>query len=72
MAKVVIVGVTDEKGLWIADLDAGTIVPLADPTVGNLKTVSDLRASGASVVKGVDVAISIQTAAAAASGHLDG
>jgi hypothetical protein len=72
MAKVIVVGVTGEKGLWVADLDAGTIVPLADPTVGNLKTVNDLRANGTSVIKGVDVAISVKTAAAAASGHLDG
>lgn len=72
MAKVVILGVAGEEGLWVADLDAGTIAPLPSPTTGPLKIAVDLRASGTSVNKGVDLAIVVQSAAAVAAGHLVG
>ncbi|MES5099718.1 hypothetical protein ABUK73_15935 [Agrobacterium sp. BA1120] len=72
MAKVVIIGVEGEKGLWVVDIDAGTVTPLADPTTGNLKNVADLRAVGASVIKGVDVAISVESAGGVAAGHMEG
>jgi hypothetical protein len=32
MAKVVVFGVAGDDGLWVADLDAGTIAPLRSPT----------------------------------------
>ncbi|AYG58910.1 hypothetical protein QD460_19675 [Rhizobium jaguaris] len=72
MARVVVIGIAGEEGLWVADLDAGTVTPLHPPKAGALKTVVDLRASGASVIKDVDVAVTVKSAHAAVSGHLDG
>lgn len=72
MAKVVIFGVTGEEGLWVADLDTGTVAPLPSPTTGPLKMAADLRAGGASVIKGVDLAVVVQSTAAVAAGHLVG
>ena len=71
MAKVVVIGIKGDAGLWIADLDAGTVSPLAAPSSGDLKTVSDLRAGGAVVTKGVDFAVVVKSAQAAASGQYD-
>lgn len=71
MANVVVMGVTGRQGLWVVDIDAGTVTPLPEPTTGNLKTVVDLRAVGASVIKGVDVAISVGSAGDIACGHME-
>jgi hypothetical protein len=71
MAKVVVIGLPGETGLWVADLDAGTITPL-QPTVGSpLESASKLRASGAAIIKGVDFSVTVNSAAEAFSGHLD-
>jgi len=72
MARVVIIGVAGEKGLWVADLDKGTVVQLTTHLTGTLKPVVDLRASGAVITKGVDVAVLVKSADKAFSGHLDG
>lgn len=72
MAKVVVLGVEGEQGLWVVDLDVGTVTPLPEPTTGNLKKVVDVRAAGASVIKGVDVAIRVESAGAVAAGHMEG
>lgn len=72
MARVVVIGVAGEDGLWVVDLDAGTVTPLAQPTSGELKTVADLRAAGTSVIKGVNVAITVKATSSAAAGHMDG
>lgn len=71
MAKVVVIGVAGEKGLWVADLDAGTVTALALPSSGDLKTVTDLRAGGSTIIKGVDFAVTVTSSQAAASGHYD-
>lgn len=65
---VVVIGIEGETGLWIADLDAGTVAPLT-PSSGDLKTVSDLRAGGSVITKGVDFAVTVKSAETAASGH---
>jgi cell division ATPase FtsA len=70
MAKVVVIGTTGDAGLWIVDLGAGTVSPLASSS-GELKTVSDLRAGGAVITKGVDFAVVVKSAQAAASGQYD-
>ncbi|WP_168879810.1 hypothetical protein [Rhizobium sp. P28RR-XV] len=72
MAKVVVIGVAGEHGLWVADLDAGTVTPLPHAATGHLRTVVDLRGAGASVIKGVDVAIAVRSTASVASGHMEG
>jgi hypothetical protein len=72
MASVVVISIEGEDGLWVADLDARTVVPLDPPKSGGLKTVTDLRASGTVVTKGVNVAVVVKSAEAAAGGHYDG
>ena len=70
MAKVVIIGLPGEAGLWLADLGAGTVKPL-NPT-GDLGTANDLRKAGGTFVKGVDLAVAVSSAQVALSGHVDG
>ncbi|MBB5665020.1 hypothetical protein GGE68_003217 [Rhizobium leguminosarum] len=72
MATVVVISVEGQDGLWVADLDAGTVLPLQAPKAGGLKVVTDLRATGATVTKGVNVAVTVKSAEAAFSGHYDG
>ncbi|RFB94441.1 hypothetical protein B5K08_09620 [Rhizobium leguminosarum bv. trifolii] len=72
MATVVVISVEGQDGLWVADLDAGTVLPLPVPKAGGLKVVTDLRATGATVTKGVNVAVAVKSAEAAFSGHYDG
>lgn len=72
MARVVVIGIAGEQGLWVVDLDARSVVPLDPPKAGGLKTVTDLRASGTIVTKDVDMAVVVRSAEAAFSGHYDG
>lgn len=62
MAKIVVLGVEGETGLWLVDFTAGTVTPaaanaLAGSSSGLAATVDQIRASGYSVVKGVDLAV---------------
>ena len=71
MAKVVVIGLPGETGLWVADIDAGTVTPL-QPTAGSpLDSANKLRASGVAINKGVDFSVAGSSAAEAFSGHLD-
>jgi len=72
MATVVVISVEGEEGLWIADLNAGTVLPLPPPKSGGLKVVTDLRATGSTVTRGVNVAVTVKSVEAALSGHYDG
>lgn len=45
MAKVVVIGIPGEPGLWLADLGNGTVRPL-DQVTGDLATANKLRAQG--------------------------
>ncbi|MEI1247704.1 hypothetical protein [Rhizobium aouanii] len=72
MATVVVISVEGRDELWIADLDNGTIVPLPEPKSGGLKVVTDLRATGTTLTKGVNIAVVVKSAEAALSGHYDG
>ncbi|PST24706.1 hypothetical protein C7U60_08780 [Mesorhizobium plurifarium] len=71
-AAVVVIGISGEAGLWLADLRAGTVVPLAPPSSGGLQNVNDLRSKGATIVKGVNLAVTVRSADDAFSGHYDG
>ena len=72
MATVVVISVEGQDGLWVVDLDAKTVVPLPPPTSGDLKVVTDLRATGTVLTKGVNMAVVVKSADAAFSGHYDG
>lgn len=67
MAKVVVIGITGEAGLWMVDLKSGTVTPFESPE-GELAKTAALRKVGATVVKGVDFAIAVSTASEAAAG----
>lgn len=68
MAKVVVLGLSGEEGLWIADLEAGTVVPMSAEDSGKMQPVMNMRKAGTSINRGVDFAVSIQTADDSASG----
>ncbi|KQV68295.1 hypothetical protein [Rhizobium sp. Root1220] len=72
MSKVVVISIAGETGLWVADLDAGTVKPLDPPKSGGLKAVADLRSTGVTVAKGVNVAVVVKSAKDAFAGHYDG
>ncbi|NLR96648.1 hypothetical protein HGP17_07355 [Rhizobium sp. P38BS-XIX] len=72
MARVVILGITGEEGLWVVDLDAGTAAPLTNSADASLQPIVNLRAAGATVTKGVNVAVTVKSADSAYSGHFDG
>lgn len=69
MAKAVIIGIPGEAGLWLADLDAGTVKPL-NPT-GELATANGLRKVGGTFVKNLDFAVAVSSAQVALSGHVE-
>ncbi len=55
MSKVVVLGFPGETQLYVADVAAGTIVPLAD-TDGR---AGELRSAGAPFARGVDFAVAL-------------
>ena len=62
MAKIVVLGIQGETSLWLVDFAAGTVTPAAATALagsggGLAPTVDQIRASGYSVVKGVDLAV---------------
>ncbi|KOF20974.1 hypothetical protein AC244_06090 [Ensifer adhaerens] len=72
MAKVAILGLVGEEGLYIVDLEAGTVAPMTVPVKGALQAVVDLQKAGGSVMKGVSVAISVKSAEDISNGRFDG
>ena len=71
MARIVVLGIEGQDGLWVADLDAGTVVAADAPTGGDLKKADDLRKGGATVVKGVNLAALASSTDAVSGGFLD-
>jgi hypothetical protein len=71
VAKVVVIGIPGEAGLWLADIDAGTVTAMESPAEGPLAAANKLRAGGSIVTKGVDFAVVISSAAKVSSGLLD-
>ncbi|WP_137128993.1 hypothetical protein [Rhizobium sp. FY34] len=68
MSKVVVIGVKGETGLWLADLEQGTVVPLKEELSGALASAAELRKDGATVVKGIDFALAASSATVIFSG----
>ncbi|WLS03344.1 hypothetical protein [Shinella oryzae] len=71
MTRLVVLGVQGDDGLWLADLDAGTITQIGVPATGALKNADDLRKAGASVIKGVNLAALATSADAVSGGFMD-
>lgn len=70
MSKVVIIGFPGDPTLYVADIDAGTVMPIGNLT-GALASASQLRGSGGVVVKNVDFAVAIASAASVSAGLFD-
>lgn len=68
MAGVVILGLTGEEGLWVVDLEAGAVLPLEVVPEGDMARATSYRSVGATLIKGVDFAVHVTTAAQAAEG----
>ncbi|MBB4567994.1 hypothetical protein [Rhizobium leucaenae] len=71
MAHVVI-GIPGDPQLYLADTQAGTVTPLAPQAQSALHAADQLRQSGATIVKGVNLAVAVGGAEKAASGVFDG
>lgn len=72
MAGAVLIGISGEDGLWLADLEKGTVVRYTQALSGDLATAESWRAKGVKVAKDVDFAVAISSAGAAASGLYEG
>ncbi|KRD63634.1 MULTISPECIES: hypothetical protein [Sinorhizobium/Ensifer group] len=73
MAKVVVIGVAGDDRLWMADLDAGTVTQIPTPTQGPLAAANDLRVNGgATVHKGVNLAVVAASSGSVSGGFMDG
>nr|WP_314086780.1 hypothetical protein [uncultured Shinella sp.] len=71
MANIAVLGLQGEEGLWVVDFSAGTVTALPAPSTGALKDADDLRKAGATVTKGVNLAVLATSADAASGGYMD-
>lgn len=71
MSKFVVVGFPGSDAVWLADLDAGTIKPLTPTPSPQLEAVNQIRASGGTLIRDVNLAVSAESADAAFSGLFD-
>jgi hypothetical protein len=71
VAKVILIGVEGEDGLWLVDLESRKVEPFNDPT-GELAKAIELRRQGGTIVKNVDFALGVSSAKVIFSGHFDG
>jgi hypothetical protein len=72
MAKVVVIGIPGETDLWLADLGAGTVTKLPAAKSGALAEAQKLRVAGATITKGVDLAIVVTSKETVAAGQFVG
>ncbi|MCY1370782.1 hypothetical protein D9M69_578880 [compost metagenome] len=70
--QVVVFGVEGDDGLWLADLEAGTVTRIVDPLTGALASANEHRNAGATVVKGVNFAVRANSAGSVSGGFMDG
>ncbi|MEZ2222174.1 hypothetical protein [Rhizobium sp. RCC_161_2] len=71
MANFVVFGIPGDSQLYLADIGAGTISPLNVPAGSDLGAADQLRNAGATIIKGVNLAITVGSAASAGSGRMD-
>ncbi|AGB75447.1 MULTISPECIES: hypothetical protein [Rhizobium] len=72
MAGAVLIGIKGEEGLWLADLQQGTVVRYTQPLTGDLAAAESWRAKGIRVEKNVDFAVALISASGVASGLFEG
>jgi hypothetical protein len=71
MANFVVIGIPGDPQLYLADLGLGTVTSLKVPAGSDLGIADQLRNAGATVVKGVNLAITVGSAQDAGSGRSD-
>ena len=71
MSKIVVFGLEGEDGLWEADLEAGTVVPMDTGPMGDMQKVAEMRNAKTPLTKGVDFAVSIAPTAEEAGGFFE-
>ena len=69
MSTVAVIGIAGEKELWLVDFTAGTVTPFTPGTDGEVAGAVALREGGATVIKGIDLAVSVSPGAQPASSH---
>lgn len=72
MTQVVVFGVEGDEGLWLADLGTGTVTRIDEPLKGALASANEHRNAGATVVKGVNLAVRANSAGSVSGGFMDG
>ena len=48
MSKIVVLGLEGENGLWVADLEAGTVTAVAADVADGLRKAGDITSHGVS------------------------
>ena len=65
MSKIVVLGLEGENGLWVADLEAGTVTAVASDVA------DDLRKTGKIASRGISFAAVVETVDPLSSGIYD-
>lgn len=65
MSKVVVLGLEGEAGLWVADLEAGTVTAVAADVADGLREAGEITS------RGISFATVAQTADELSGGFLD-
>ena len=66
MANVIVLGLSGQDKLWVADLEAGTILPMDEES--GVISAAELRKNSQPMGHGVDFAVSLSSADDSASG----
>lgn len=69
MANVIVLGLSGQDKLWVADLEAGTILPMDEES--GVISAAELRKNSQPMGHGVDFAVSLSSADDSAGGLLE-
>lgn len=61
MAKMAVLGITDEPGYWLVDFENGTVSALPEGTREPFDFSKSARDKGAKLVAGVDLAVALDS-----------
>ncbi len=68
MAKLVVLGISDEPGYWLVDFENGTVSALPEGTKEPFDFSKTARDKGAKLVAGVDLAVALDSGDEAIAG----
>lgn len=69
MAKLAVLGMTDEPGYWLVDFENGTVSALPDGMKEPFDFSKTARDKGAKLVAGVDLAVALDSGDEAMAGQ---